>query len=98
MPWIVYDFKRDFWDGNIPAPLKPERVEPVPQVERSTAHEHVRDSHSLNSDSELDTVVWRVHEILLRTQVPFRRLNGGMPQQQLNLLQFAASRTAHLRT
>ena len=57
----------------------------------------MRDSHSLNSDSQLDPIVWRVHEILLGTQIPFRRLNGSMPQQQLNLLKLATRRAAHLR-
>jgi type I restriction enzyme, R subunit len=47
--------------------------------------------------NELDPIVRRVHQILLRAQVPLRRLHRGVAQQQLDLLKLAAGRPAHLR-
>lgn len=55
------------------------------------------DDKGLYGHSQFDPVVRRVNQILLGTQVPFRRLNGSMPQQQLNLLKLATRRAAHLR-
>jgi hypothetical protein len=37
-------------------------------------------------------------EILFATQIAFRCLDGCMPQQELNLLQLAATGVAQLRT
>ena len=36
-------------------------------------------------------------EILFAAQIAFRGLDGGMPQQELNLLQLATARVAQLR-
>ena len=43
---------------------------------------------------QLDSVIGRVSEILFRNEVPFRRLDRRVAQQQLDLLQFAARRPA----
>ena len=48
-------------------------------------------------DPQLDPVVRRVYQVLFCPKIPFRRLNGRVPEEQLNLLQFAARRPAHLR-
>ena len=53
---------------------------------------------SLLGPSEVKKIVHRVSEILLATEITFRRLDGRMPQQELNLLQFAAAAVAQLRT
>jgi len=34
-------------------------------------------------------IVYRVSEILFAAEIAFRRLDGGMPQQELNLLKLA---------
>ena len=47
---------------------------------------------------EVKKIVDRVSEILFAAQVAFRRLHGCMPQQELNLLQFATARVAQLGT
>jgi hypothetical protein len=52
----------------------------------------------LLSPSEVKKIVHRVSEILLATEITFRGLDGCMPQQELNLLQFAAAAVAQLRT
>ena len=39
-----------------------------------------------------------MHKILLRAEVPLSRLHRGMPEEQLNLLKFAAGRPTQLRT
>src|ERR1035441_1800593 len=39
--------------------------------------------------SQFDAVVGGVHEILLRAEVPFGRLDGCVAQEQLNLLKLA---------
>jgi hypothetical protein len=44
-------------------------------------------------DSQLNPIVRRVYQILLRPEVPFGRLNGGVAQQQLDLLQLATRRS-----
>jgi hypothetical protein len=36
-------------------------------------------------------------QILLRAEIPLGRLDGGMAQEQLDLLQFATGRPAQLR-
>jgi hypothetical protein len=41
-------------------------------------------------DPDFDTIVHRLNQVLLRTEVAFRSLNTRMPQQQLNLLQIPA--------
>ena len=51
----------------------------------------------LRRDSQLDPIIRRVDQILLRTEVPLGRLNRGVAQQQLDLFQCAAGRAAHLR-
>ena len=48
--------------------------------------------------SEVKKVVYRMAEILFAAEIAFRCLHGCMPQQELNLLQFAAARMAQLRT
>ena len=48
--------------------------------------------------SEIKKIVYRMSEILLAAEMPFRRLDGCMPQQELNLLQLATARVAQLRT
>ena len=53
---------------------------------------------SLLGPSEVKKIVHRVSEILLTTEITFRRLDGCMPQQELNLLQLAAAAVAQLRT
>ncbi len=53
------------------------------------------ESVALNAD--LDAIVDGLHQILFRPQIPFGRLNTGMPQQQLNLLEIAAGFAAELR-
>jgi len=47
--------------------------------------------------SEVKKVVHRMSEILFAAQIAFRGLDGGMPQQELNLLQLATARVAQLR-
>jgi hypothetical protein len=54
---------------------------------------HVR----LDRDSQLDPIIWGVHQILLRTKVPLGGLNRRMSEEQLYLFQFSASRPAHFR-
>jgi hypothetical protein len=51
----------------------------------------------LDGDSQLDRVVRSVNQILFRAQVPFSRLDGGVPQKQLDLLKLAAGRSTQLR-
>jgi hypothetical protein len=48
--------------------------------------------------SEVKKVVYRMSEILFAAEIAFRRLNGCMAQQELNLLQLATARVAQLRT
>src|ERR1039458_144035 len=48
--------------------------------------------------SEVKQIVYRMSEILLAAEIAFRRLDGCMPQQELNLLQLATARVAELRT
>src|SRR5579863_8904497 len=48
-------------------------------------------------DSQLDTVVGRIHQILLGTEIPLGRLNRCMAQEQLDLLKLAACGPAQLR-
>src|SRR5713226_10100791 len=52
----------------------------------------------LHGRSEVKKIVYRMSEILFATEIPFRRLDGCMPQQELNLLQFATAAVAQLRT
>lgn len=40
-----------------------------------------RVARRLHRHPQFDRIVRRVHEILFRAKVPFRRLNGGMAQQ-----------------
>ena len=39
-------------------------------------------------------IVYRMSEILLAAEIAFRRLDGCVAQQELNLLQFATTRVA----
>jgi hypothetical protein len=48
--------------------------------------------------SEIKKIIYRMAEILFAAQIAFRRLDGCMPQQELNLLQLATARVAQLRT
>jgi hypothetical protein len=48
--------------------------------------------------TEVKKIVHRVTEILFAAEIAFRRLNGCMPQQELNLLQLASACVAQLRT
>src|SRR5450755_5044737 len=48
--------------------------------------------------SEVKKIVHRMSEILFAAQIAFRRLDGCMPQQELNLLQLSTARVAQLRT
>jgi hypothetical protein len=43
---------------------------------------------------EVKKIVDRVSEILFAAEIVFRRLHGRMPQQELNLFQFATAREA----
>src|SRR5450631_2584033 len=48
--------------------------------------------------SEIKKIIYRMSEILLATEITFSCLDRCMPQQELNLLQFATARVAQLRT
>ena len=48
--------------------------------------------------SEVKKIVHRMPEILFAAEIAFRRLDGCMPQQELNLLQLTAAAVAQLRT
>ena len=48
--------------------------------------------------SQLKKVVHWMSEILFAAQIAFRCLDGCMPEQELNLLQLAATGVAQLRT
>jgi hypothetical protein len=52
----------------------------------------------LQRHAQLDSVIRRVHQILLRAQIALCCLDGRMPQQHLDLLQLTTRRTAQLRT
>jgi hypothetical protein len=47
--------------------------------------------------SEVKKVVDRMSEILFAAEIAFRRLHGGMPEQELNLLELATAAVAQLR-
>ena len=47
--------------------------------------------------SEVKQIVHRMPEILLATEIAFRRLHGGVAEQELNLFDFAAAGMAQLR-
>jgi len=49
---------------------------------------------ALHSHSQFDTVVRRIHKILLRAKVSFGGLDGRVAEQQLNLLKLSACRAA----
>src|ERR1035441_959766 len=51
----------------------------------------------LHHHPQLDPVVRRVNQVLLCPEVPFRRLNGRVPEEQLDLLQFTARRATQFR-
>src|ERR1035438_2724348 len=51
-----------------------------------------------NKRSERKTVVHGVPKVLLAAQITFRGLHRCVSEQELNLLQFAATRVAQLRT
>jgi len=48
--------------------------------------------------SKVKKIVYRVSEILFAAEIAFRRLDGCMPQQELNLLKLATAAVAQLRT
>ena len=47
--------------------------------------------------SEVKKIIHRMSEILFAAEIAFRRLDRGMPQQELNLLQLATAGVAQLR-
>jgi len=47
--------------------------------------------------SEVKKIVYRMSEILFAAQIAFRRLDGCVAQQELNLLQLATTRVAQFR-
>jgi len=47
---------------------------------------------------EFKKIFHKMPEILFAAEIAFRRLDGCMPQQELNLLQLAAAGVAQLRT
>jgi hypothetical protein len=47
--------------------------------------------------SEVKKVVYRMAEILFAAEIPFRRLDRRMSQQELNLLQFTTTVVTQLR-
>src|SRR5215469_16560119 len=51
---------------------------------------------ALHRHPKLDTVIWRVHEILFGPEVPLRRLHRRVAQEQLDLLQFPTCRPTQL--
>src|ERR1017187_9906981 len=57
----------------------------------------VNPAGGLHRDPQLDAVVRRVHQVLFCPEIPFRRLNGRVPEEQLNLLQFTARGATQLR-
>ena len=48
--------------------------------------------------SEVEKVIYRMSEILFAAEIAFRRLDGCMAQQELNLLQLATAVMTQLRT
>jgi hypothetical protein len=48
--------------------------------------------------SEIKKIIHWMSEILFAAEIAFRRLDGCMPQQELDLLQLATARVAQLRT
>ena len=42
-------------------------------------------------DSEIKKIVYWMPEVLFAAEIAFRRLDGGMPQQELNLFQLSSS-------
>src|SRR5512142_886615 len=48
--------------------------------------------------SEVEKIVYWMPEILFAAEIAFHGLDGCMPQQKLNLLQFTATVVAQLRT
>lgn len=42
-------------------------------------------------DSEIKKIVYWMPEVLFATEIAFRRLDGGMAQQELNLFQLSSS-------
>jgi hypothetical protein len=52
----------------------------------------------LHVRSEVKKIIDRMSEILFAAEIAFRRLNGCMPQQELNLLQLTTAAVAQLRT
>jgi hypothetical protein len=68
-------------------------------VERALAGSKGRSepAQGLYRDPQLDAIIGRVHEVLLRAQVPFRCLDRCVPKEQLDLLQFSAGGPAELR-
>jgi hypothetical protein len=67
------------------------------EATRPTAWWKVLTERVLHRHSQFDPVIRSVDQILLRPEVPLGRLDGCVPEEQLNLLQFAARRAAQLR-
>jgi hypothetical protein len=51
----------------------------------------------LHVRSEVKKIVYRMPQILFAAEIAFCCLDGCMPQQELNLFQFAATAVAQLR-
>jgi hypothetical protein len=54
-------------------------------------------ARGLHRHPQLNAVVRRVYQVLFCPKIPFRRLNGRVPEKQLDLLQFPARSPAQLR-
>jgi hypothetical protein len=54
-------------------------------------------ARGLHRHPQLNAVVRRVYQVLFCPKIPFRRLNGRVPEKQLDLLQFPARNPAQRR-
>jgi pimeloyl-ACP methyl ester carboxylesterase len=59
---------------------------------------HKSSGAPLYGQRQLDRVIGRMYQILLRSEVPLRRLDRRVSEEHLNLLQFAPGRAAELRS
>jgi hypothetical protein len=64
---------------------------------RSRPHCLLREAPKSDRHPQLDPIVGRMHQILLRSQVPLGGLHGGMAQEQLDLLKFGSGCSAEFR-
>ena len=63
-------------------------------IRYASGHYAVIYNRSDRRDPKLDRVVRSIHEILLRAEVSFGRLNRDVPEQELNLIEFSAGKVA----